>query len=568
MADPTSSLSYSVHSLPPELLAEVFVILADCDLPSSRSLGWVRLAHVDRRWRNVILQLAPLWSKIIAAFPASDTAHDIILERAGHNAPLTFWPPGRRADADADGAYVDSDYHLSHHARELVRTHIHRTTALAHASIHDSEDWASLLGGQKLPHLSALELISAASNIRLDFPAFDAPKLRSLVFQDLFVPFHAPSLRSLSLWMGCDIDTRQCIPLITLLDVLAPCQELEELDLNQAAHASAQPVPPDTLVSLPHLKTLRFRGAQHIFASLWTHLSAPACEHLHLVLPFAAHSLPNLRLIRPLLQHHSHDTLQISLTPLNLPVVKFELFVGPSTARYESFSGRCSGRGVSVLLEHKTRSYYDNEPLHADITRTAALEALVAQLDTRRIRTVDLSSAHLSVVGLNEHDPLNTALVPLTKVDTLVLSATDNDVSDVARLRRLCEVYNREAPFPSLSTLAFKHRPSQAISSATEWLERNRSPLRAYLSSRKAAGHALAHIATAGTDPDSDHDLTRFRTEIARDVQDLLASRMAPLFGLGLASGGSKLLRRPARMYGGVGLPAPSHGQARSALVH
>ncbi|KZV65036.1 hypothetical protein PENSPDRAFT_147188 [Peniophora sp. CONT] len=546
MADKGSSLSYTVHSLPPELLAEVFVILADCDLPSSRSLGYVRLSHVCARWRNVILDLIPLWSKILAAFPTSDAALITILERAGPVAPLTFWPSAWRIDSS-----VSSDRHLSESARELVRKEIHRTAALAHASVDDAEDWASLLGGQTLPHLSALDLISAASNIRLDFPAFRAPKLRSLVFQDLFVPFHAPSLRSLSLWMGCDADARHCIPLSELLAVLEPCQELEELDLNQAAHAGAQPVPSDTLISLPNLTTLRFRGADHIFSSLWTHLSAPACEHLHLVLPFAAHSLPNIRLIRSLLQHPSHDTLQISLSPLNLPIVQFELFVGSSTAKYESFSGRCKGRGVSLLLEHKTRSYLDNEPLHADITRTAALESVVSQLDNRHIRTVDLSSAHLSVVGLNEHDPLNTALVPLTQVDTLVLSATDNDVSDVARLRRLCEVHNREAPFSKLSTIAFKHHPSRPISSAKEWLGHNRAPLREYLASRKAAGHALAHIATA--DPSSCQDdpgFARFRAEVAKDVEDLLVPRMTPLFGFGLASGGSALLRRPARVFG------------------
>lgn len=550
-------MSYSVHSLPPELLAEVFVILADCDLPSSRSLGWVRLSHVDRRWRHVILQLAPLWSNILAAFPTSDTAHDIILERAGPNAPLTFWPPAWR-----ESSYSSADGYLSLATRVLARAQVHRTAALAHytdADVDDHDDWTALLGGQTLPHLSALELISAASNIGLDLPAFTAPKLRSLVFQDLFVPFHAPSLRSLSLVMSCDADARRCIPLGTLLDALEPCQELEELDLNQAAHAGAQPVPSDSLISLPSLKTLRFRGAQHIFSSLWTHLSAPSIEHLHLVLPFAAHSLPNIRLIRPLLQHPSHDVLQISLSPLNLPTVKFELFVGASTAKYDSFSGRCTGRGVSVLLEHQTRSYYDNEPLHADITRTAALASVVSQLDPQRIRTVDLSSAHLSVVGLNEHDPLNTALVPLTRVDMLVLSASDNDVKDVARLRRLCEVYNREAPFPALSTLAFKHHPSRPVSSANEWLEHNRAPLREYLLSRKAEGRPLSHIATAG--PDADEELERFRAEVARDVKDLLVPRMAPLFGFGLAQcGGSKLLRRPARVYGGL--------SARSVSVH
>ena len=149
-----------MNSLPPELLAEVFVILADCDLPSSRSLGWVSLAHVCARWRHVILQLAPLWSRILAAFPTSDTAHDIILERAGHNAPLTFWPPAWHA-GDGSAKYVSPDFYLSLHARMLVRANIHRVAALAHLSdASDDVDWTSVLGGQTLPDLSALELIS------------------------------------------------------------------------------------------------------------------------------------------------------------------------------------------------------------------------------------------------------------------------------------------------------------------------------------------------------------------------------------------------------------------------
>ena len=138
-------------------------------------------------------------------------------------------------------------------------------------------------------------------------------------------------------------------------------------------------------------------------------------------------------------------------------------------------------------------------------------------------------------------------------------------MADLARLMRL-----PEAPlFPRLSTLTFKHPSSRSLPmpAPKEWLVHNHVPLRALLTERKNAGRALAHIGTQGCPSDQDQ-LAGFRAEVASGVQDLLApaaGRLWPLFGL--ATGGSALLRKPAKVCGGL-LQAGLQGHARSVSVN
>ncbi|KAI0039928.1 hypothetical protein FA95DRAFT_1462389, partial [Auriscalpium vulgare] len=60
-----------VSRLPPEILSAVFSILTDIDRPRNhgKSLAWISITHVCRKWRDVALNNPTLWSTIILPFP-------------------------------------------------------------------------------------------------------------------------------------------------------------------------------------------------------------------------------------------------------------------------------------------------------------------------------------------------------------------------------------------------------------------------------------------------------------------------------------------------------------------
>ena len=55
-----------ISLLPPEILARVFhlIVLEEPPISGGRSLGWIRVTHVCRHWRQVALDDSSLWARI------------------------------------------------------------------------------------------------------------------------------------------------------------------------------------------------------------------------------------------------------------------------------------------------------------------------------------------------------------------------------------------------------------------------------------------------------------------------------------------------------------------------
>ncbi|KAI0277170.1 hypothetical protein BGY98DRAFT_900306, partial [Russula aff. rugulosa BPL654] len=78
-----------ISVLPPEILARVFHLLVRKEPPfcgRRKNLGWIRVTHVCRHWRQVALGDSSLWSKISGMLANTKWISEM-LARA-KNAPL------------------------------------------------------------------------------------------------------------------------------------------------------------------------------------------------------------------------------------------------------------------------------------------------------------------------------------------------------------------------------------------------------------------------------------------------------------------------------------------------
>ncbi|KZV64656.1 hypothetical protein PENSPDRAFT_757075 [Peniophora sp. CONT] len=79
-----------IEALKPDILVIIFEIFAKDTPPGDRHpLGWIRLAHVNREWRALILDLPVLWGRVLCSF-RSQGAFRTILSRS-RTAPLHIW---------------------------------------------------------------------------------------------------------------------------------------------------------------------------------------------------------------------------------------------------------------------------------------------------------------------------------------------------------------------------------------------------------------------------------------------------------------------------------------------
>ncbi|KAI0035495.1 hypothetical protein K488DRAFT_82937 [Vararia minispora EC-137] len=194
-------LTSAIHRVPPELWREIFFkVFVECK-PSRRhrSIGWVKVAHVCRKWRYIALEFPKIWARSICSLPGGTNA---FMERA-RNALLVL------------DSTPTCEQCLTSQQLELAVTNLHRIEALSH---DDAFDWWHSLGKRPYPHLKALRVSPIQEAIPMthlrgfplsftpSVPVF--PALRSLtlvsggnsVAQTLCILQHTPVLESLFLY--------------------------------------------------------------------------------------------------------------------------------------------------------------------------------------------------------------------------------------------------------------------------------------------------------------------------------------------------------------------------------
>ncbi|VDB87397.1 unnamed protein product [Peniophora sp. CBMAI 1063] len=302
----------ALTSLPPEIMSLIFEASAQVDAPSPPidveemeahleslcldvvgeghrvwndavqpgSLGWVRLAHVCRNWRNIICGMSGLWSSILGRLPLGE---EVILQRARGHCPVDIscvysaFHPDESPIFDMVASPPD---HLSYPLASQIRS-------LQLVDIYETIDWdAEWMPTAAWPNLEMLEIscspYATSRSECLSANPIRAPKLRTILFQKCFMPWESASLNRLNI-TGTDHTT---LPSQTLYDLLersaGTLRYLELIDvtmtsiLEDGLHAKD--------IILPHLQELCQQTDGGHCNSLLDHLKVPATTSLTLYL--------------------------------------------------------------------------------------------------------------------------------------------------------------------------------------------------------------------------------------------------------------------------------------------
>jgi len=268
--------SRGITTLSEDIIHELFLLFAEVDPPIKRNcdndfslqLGWVRLTHVCRRWREVGLKIPSLWADIVWAFP-SPAAFDEIRARAQDRLFTLDIDVGRRSRnirLEECDRRLDVAKDLIENAK-VIRTGTHLYTDLFH-----------FLLNRPLQSLQSLNILRPGFvHIPIDSKTthIDAPKLVYAQFESVFPAL--PNSRSLRVLKLAGED---CLPNPSygILDILRSLPLLEEFEIlsistsffprsDEWSSYSGHPV------LLPHLKKAELFGNQIIdLSSFWSHI--------------------------------------------------------------------------------------------------------------------------------------------------------------------------------------------------------------------------------------------------------------------------------------------------------
>ncbi|KZV64516.1 hypothetical protein PENSPDRAFT_757227 [Peniophora sp. CONT] len=268
----------SVMSLKEDILFELFTLIAATDVPHPLPwvnpgplkyyLGWVRLTHVCRLWRAILVDEMPgVWAAAVCRLPS---AHSIMLARA-RNRPLTL-----NLNISLNENLCLPSGHI-HHERLYKFAIVNLAQADAFHALYGIPDrnWVPVLEDQHLPLLKYLELKQKQSHghdSRLAMlHSFDTPNLVWARLEDIAITFTSTTIRHLSV-LG---HVMFCTPEWSILDVLSRLPLLEWLSLDQKpperADYSQYKGP---AISLDRLETCRLYGnANANLAEFYSHLS-------------------------------------------------------------------------------------------------------------------------------------------------------------------------------------------------------------------------------------------------------------------------------------------------------
>ncbi|KAI0030472.1 hypothetical protein K488DRAFT_87735 [Vararia minispora EC-137] len=222
---PPENIETHILSLPPEITLSIFFILAEEHPPSLRRdslidrLGWIPVTHVCRAWRCISISTPGLWCRDLGRLPR---ALPEFIERAGDVLPvdLTAWVEGRRGNSIW---FVDAGMSLSR---------IRSIDVYVAFRLRSLDKFTQMLAGNEAPILESLTFARDHPTHR----EYDmrkllyAPRLRCASFRNIFLPFRAPSLISLSLYA---VQLQPHTVLSDILDIISNSPLLEQLSINE-----------------------------------------------------------------------------------------------------------------------------------------------------------------------------------------------------------------------------------------------------------------------------------------------------------------------------------------------
>ncbi|KAI0048078.1 hypothetical protein FA95DRAFT_1678575 [Auriscalpium vulgare] len=251
-----------VSRLPPEFLSIVFAILTLIYIPAptSKSLTWMYITHVCRRWRDVALNNPALWSTIILPFPLGARWAEAFLSRSKSSA-LTI-------TKDREGL---QPLPLRQSELALVQANLARTRSLCISA----ESAISALS-HPAPILRTLDIDMCGEWSLMDSLLGGAPALQHLrVTGEL--PWTSPLLRVAHL-VSLEIVSPGRYPFYaTLAEVIAALRSmrhtLERFVVRFEVYDAEGPR--SSIVQMAVLRHLELTGNMETASQLFSHVSLP-----------------------------------------------------------------------------------------------------------------------------------------------------------------------------------------------------------------------------------------------------------------------------------------------------
>ncbi|KZV72235.1 hypothetical protein PENSPDRAFT_751136 [Peniophora sp. CONT] len=243
-----------VANIAADVLAEIFFVCSIIDSPNPPdTLGWVKLAHVNKRWRQILLELPCLWARIVCLFPR---AFKELLARS-REAPIAL--DYRRCRSQKDVSELESL--------------LPRARTLSDVDAKQAPDWSALLPGKTLCAAMEADLGYHAGELvqkRAVMPTgmMHMPALRRLTMRNLYLRASTPNLRSLTLELNRAFPWGILVSLTDILALLATAPLLERLTVRGVVASS----PDDLLVPVPlvNLQEAHLQGYSRLLARLWS----------------------------------------------------------------------------------------------------------------------------------------------------------------------------------------------------------------------------------------------------------------------------------------------------------
>ncbi|KAF8498170.1 hypothetical protein F5888DRAFT_227454 [Russula emetica] len=267
-----------ISLLPPEILARVFhlLVLEEPPLSGRQDVGWIKVTHVCRHWRQVALDDSSLWARIGRTRMNRKWISEM-LARA-RNAPL---------DIEFNAVAMSS-----REALLLIRPHISRTRQFRfHGLSTLHSDIVRDIFSWEAPALEHFELkVSAHSPVTFrdlgESMLFKghAPRLRTFSLSRVVIPW---SLIPRGQLTQLKIDRfneelHSSGDLNQLIDLLVNSPALEILALESCLPSQLTEFPHGRTIQLPHLSRLRLRGSTSRIMNMLKMLKLPSSTTLHL----------------------------------------------------------------------------------------------------------------------------------------------------------------------------------------------------------------------------------------------------------------------------------------------
>jgi hypothetical protein len=429
----------AAHFVEPFRLSLMSKATAPMDL-----LPWIKVTHVCRKWREVALSDAVLWSQITPAQPSWALE---MLSRSGQ-APLSF---------TAD--YFD----LSPRGYEAARAVIQQLSRIRELSLiipQPNVMRAWLVQPAPILKSFSVRVFRELSPQALPEPLFQgvAPKLRHMSLDNCKIPWNSPLFNGLTVLRLANLVLR--IDMLQFLDVfrsMPHLQALRVMNLNvEHQHAELAPAPP---VTLSCLNFLTLTGSTPVCAFFLRHLDLPNNPTIYLAF--------NLR--RPQPPNEIVDSFTRHLADTKKPLRHLTIEgLTRSALRLEGSQNQYSKQFNAPRQHFTFRITTDTFPALNDLI----LEVLAAFLSRLP------SSGHLRSIMLKGKGVCNVCRPRLAALDSVTLIVLHGSAGH-EWLSHIDSPSGMDA-LPSLHTIiflgvAFKHDETSANRSLTAFIDSRRT---------------------------------------------------------------------------------------------